>query len=72
MISGTTTAEDHGCCRRTLTEFGLQHAKEIEEKNAKAERSKLKRESLAKSKGKRTGTKEAAAGTKSDKSKGKK
>ena len=71
-ISGTTTAEDHGRRRRTLTEFGLQHAKEIEEKNAKAERSKLKRESLAKSKGKRTGTKEAAAGTKSDKSKGKK
>ena len=71
-ISGTTTAEDHGRRRRTLTEFGLLHAKEIEEKNAKAERSKLKRESLAKSKGKRTGTKEAAAGTKSDKSKGKK
>jgi len=71
-ISGTTMAEDHGRRRRTLTEFSLQHAKEIEEKNAKAERSKLKRESLAKSKGKRTGTKEAAAGTKSDKRKGKK
>ena len=38
----------------------------------KAERSKLKRESLTKLKGKRTGMKEAVAGMKSDKRKGKK
>jgi hypothetical protein len=30
-------------CRRTLTQFGLNHAKEVEERNAKAEKLKLKK-----------------------------
>ena len=39
----TMSTDNPGRRRRTLTQFGLNHAKEVEERNAKAEKLKLKK-----------------------------
>ena len=39
----TMSTDNPGRRRRTLTQFGLNHAKEVEERNVKAEKLKLKK-----------------------------
>jgi hypothetical protein len=67
----TDPSEGHGRRRRTLTQFGLHHAKEIEEKKARVEKLRLKRASDVEAKEKETRNKAtgAAMGKRSSKNK---